>query len=160
MKYVRQVSLGGRIFAVETDAAQLLENYMEGIHQRFASDQEVVSDFENQLGEHLWEWRGAKGLVVRMEDVERAIALLGYGEEATAQTQGRGYDSGKKVFYRSLTNRKIGGVCGGLGEYLNVDPLIFRLIFGIGLLIAFTSFWVYLILWIVTPAKEFPSRNE
>ncbi len=159
MKYVRQVSLGGRIFAVETDAAQRLEEYLDGIRRRFVSDDEVFSDFENQLGEHLWEWRGVKGLVVRTDDVERAIALLGYGEEASAGTQRRGYDSGKKMFYRNLTNRRIGGVCGGLGEYLNVDPLIFRLIFGIGLFIAFASFWVYLILWIVTPAKEFP-HNE
>ncbi len=160
MKYVRQVSLGGRIFSVELDAAQRLEEYLDGIARRFSSDPEVLSDFENQLGEHLWEWRGIKGFVVREEDVTRAIALLGY-EEETQTTQGKTqYDSGKKSFYRNLTDRKIAGVCGGLGEFLNVDPLIFRLIFGIGLFIAFTSFWVYLILWIVTPAKEFPTPTK
>jgi phage shock protein C len=29
---------------------------------------------------------------------------------------------------RSATNRMIGGVCGGLGEYSNIDPTIIRLI--------------------------------
>ena len=34
-----------------------------------------------------------------------------------------------KRLYRSRTQRVIGGVCGGLGEYLSLDPLLVRLIF-------------------------------
>ena len=34
----------------------------------------------------------------------------------------------QKRLYRSVTNRKICGVCGGLGEYFGVDPTIVRLI--------------------------------
>lgn len=33
-----------------------------------------------------------------------------------------------KKLYRSLNNRVLAGVCGGLGEYFNVDPTIVRLI--------------------------------
>ncbi len=33
---------------------------------------------------------------------------------------------GRKL-YRSRTNRKISGVCGGIGEYFNIDPLIIRI---------------------------------
>ena len=47
----------------------------------------------------------------------------------------------QKRLYRSVTNRKICGVCGGLGEYFNIDPtlvrlgwVIFGLTFGTGLL--------------------------
>ena len=32
-----------------------------------------------------------------------------------------------KRLYRSRTNRILAGVCGGIGEYLNVDPVIVRL---------------------------------
>ncbi|MET0779777.1 MAG: PspC domain-containing protein [Candidatus Saccharimonadales bacterium] len=32
-----------------------------------------------------------------------------------------------KKLYRSLTDRKIAGVCGGLGEFFNVDPTLIRL---------------------------------
>ena len=35
----------------------------------------------------------------------------------------------KKKMTRSLNDRMIGGVCGGLGQYLDVDPTIIRLIF-------------------------------
>ncbi len=34
-----------------------------------------------------------------------------------------------KRLYRSRVNRMISGICGGLGEYLNVDPVIIRIIF-------------------------------
>lgn len=37
----------------------------------------------------------------------------------------------KKKLYRSTTDRKIAGVCGGLGEYFNIDPTIIRLIWAI-----------------------------
>ncbi len=33
-----------------------------------------------------------------------------------------------KTLYRSKTNRAIAGVCGGIGEYLNIDPVIVRII--------------------------------
>ena len=59
----------------------------------------------------------------------------------------------EKKIYRSRTNSMIAGVCGGLGEYLNIDPTILRvvavlLIFadGIGLL-------AYLIGWVVIPRR-------
>lgn len=42
----------------------------------------------------------------------------------------------QKRLYRSVTNRKICGVCGGLGEYFNIDPTLIRL--G-GVLLAYVS---------------------
>ena len=46
----------------------------------------------------------------------------------------------------------IGGVCGGLGEYLNVDPTIMRIAFVAGFFLSGTlAFWAYLIMWIVVP---------
>ena len=50
-----------------------------------------------------------------------------------------------KQLYRSRTNRVIFGVCGGLGEYFNFDPVIMRVVFvllcfggGAGILIYYT----------------------
>ena len=39
-------------------------------------------------------------------------------------------DMNRKL-YRSNTNRMICGVCGGIGEYLNVDPTLVRLIWAL-----------------------------
>jgi phage shock protein PspC (stress-responsive transcriptional regulator) len=33
-----------------------------------------------------------------------------------------------KKLYRSTSNRKIAGVCGGIGEYISVDPTVIRLL--------------------------------
>ena len=50
-----------------------------------------------------------------------------------------------KQLYRSRTNRKIAGVCGGLGEYMNLDPTIIRLIWVLLILCAGTGLLAYLI---------------
>lgn len=34
----------------------------------------------------------------------------------------------RKQLYKSFSNRKICGVCGGIGEYFNIDPTVIRLI--------------------------------
>ena len=55
-----------------------------------------------------------------------------------------------KRLYRSGKNRMLGGVCGGLGEGLSVDPTIIRLLW---VLFAFSGIGVllYLIAWIIIP---------
>ncbi|MBE0682795.1 MAG: PspC domain-containing protein [Anaerolineales bacterium] len=59
-----------------------------------------------------------------------------------------------KTLTRSKSNRMIAGVCAGLGDYLNIDPTVVRLLFVLG----FFTFngamlLVYLIMAIVTPEQ-------
>ena len=58
-----------------------------------------------------------------------------------------------KRLYRSVTDRKIAGVCGGLGEYLDVDPTVVRLLAVIaGLATAIIPFLIgYIIAWFIVP---------
>jgi phage shock protein C len=56
-----------------------------------------------------------------------------------------------KRLYRSKTDRMIGGVCGGLAEYFNVDPVIVRLLFLLGLTCVGGTLLAYVIMWIVVP---------
>jgi len=56
--------------------------------------------------------------------------------------------------YRSRTDRKIAGVCGGLAQYLNVDPTVVRIIFLILLLIGGGGLLIYLIIWICAPDED------
>lgn len=60
----------------------------------------------------------------------------------------------KSTLYRSESDRMLGGVCGGLGDYLSLDTTLVRLFFallffgsGIGLL-------AYLALWIIMPSQS------
>jgi len=69
--------------------------------------------------------------------------------------------SGKKLF-RSKTDRMIGGVCGGLGSYLGVDPIIFRFLFVVLLFGADFGFLLYLLMWIIVPeeSQEFATQGQ
>ena len=58
-----------------------------------------------------------------------------------------------KKLYRSNENRWLVGVCGGIGEYCNIDATIIRVLF---ILFSFAmggGILIYLILWIVIPLK-------
>jgi phage shock protein PspC (stress-responsive transcriptional regulator) len=56
-----------------------------------------------------------------------------------------------KRLYRSLTDRKLAGVAGGLAEYFVMDPLLIRLAFVILTLAGGGGVLIYIVLWIVTP---------
>jgi Putative stress-responsive transcriptional regulator len=58
--------------------------------------------------------------------------------------------------YRSINDRIIAGVCGGIGEYFNVDPNIIRIIW---LLVGLTGTGIiaYLLAWVIIP--EEPPRT-
>jgi phage shock protein C len=63
-----------------------------------------------------------------------------------------------RKFYRSRDGRILGGVCAGLGEYLDVDPTLVRVGFVAGTLLGWLVAVpaIYLIMWIVTPEKPLP----
>jgi phage shock protein C len=57
-----------------------------------------------------------------------------------------------KRLYRSRDNRIVAGVCGGLAEHFNVDPIVFRIILVILLLPGgLPGLIPYLILWLIIP---------
>ena len=61
-----------------------------------------------------------------------------------------------KRLYRSNTSRMLGGVCGGMGEYFDVDPTVVRVIAVIlGLASAGWAIIAYIIGWIIIP-EELP----
>jgi phage shock protein PspC (stress-responsive transcriptional regulator) len=56
-----------------------------------------------------------------------------------------------KKLYRSNTNRKLSGVCGGLAEHFDIDPTIIRLIFIFLTLFGGGGLLIYLICALVIP---------
>ena len=57
---------------------------------------------------------------------------------------------------RSRRDKKIGGVCGGFGEYFNVDPTLVRVLWILAVLLGGTGLLLYIILWIVMPLDADP----
>ena len=58
-----------------------------------------------------------------------------------------------KKLYRSTKDRVIGGVCGGLGNYLNIDPVLLRVLWAVFFFIGGMGLLAYSIAWIIMPEE-------
>jgi len=182
MKTTITINLGGIVFHIDDDAYEMLHIYLIAIEKQFTNEnerKEVMSDIEARLSELFKETLGEKRDVIMNDDVSRVIEIMGepeafMDEEAvndsaksgSGHSQKRNYGTkATKRLYRDPDNRILGGVCGGLGAYFNIDPLVFRIILIILLFAGTVGFWIYLILWIAIPeanttAQKLEMRGE
>lgn len=93
------------------------------------------------------------GYLVLLAKMSMNKPLYGKGQNGRRITMKSSGSRGRETprLYRSGKERILGGVCGGLGEYFDVDPVIFRLLFvalafagGLGIIL-------YIIAWIIIP---------
>jgi len=59
-----------------------------------------------------------------------------------------------KRLYRSADQKIIAGVCGGIGEYFEIDPVIVRLIWFVFFLFGGVGVLAYIIAWMIVPLEE------
>ncbi|SHM45460.1 PspC domain-containing protein [Chitinophaga sp. CF418] len=179
MKKIININLAGRLIAIEDSAYEILRQYLDSLTRYFAREEggdEIVSDIESRIAE-LFLDRLKTTHCITDEDVQSVKAAMGTPEqfeEAGEPGQQRQpandpvYDSvrPRKRLYRDPDAKVLGGVCGGLGAYLNVDPVVFRIIFALLAIGGFGSgILVYFILWVVTPeantsAEKLQMRGE
>jgi phage shock protein C len=58
-----------------------------------------------------------------------------------------------KRLYRSRTHKVIGGVAGGIGEYLDIDPVLVRILFIVAFFAGGFGILAYIIAWIIIPEQ-------
>ena len=58
-----------------------------------------------------------------------------------------------KRLHRTNEDRKIAGVCAGLGDYFELDPVFFRLFFLFSILFGGVGLLAYVVLWILMPLR-------
>jgi phage shock protein PspC (stress-responsive transcriptional regulator) len=173
MKKVININFQGRILPIEEIAYEDLKQYIESLRTYFEQEEgkdEIINDIECRVAE-LCEDRLKKGAVcITEQDIDLIITSIGRpadfeaqdGFEANASTntgssqtnsntQTTGDPTYQKRLYRDEQNKVLGGVCAGIANYLNLDPIIIRvlwiLLFGI-------SFFAYLLLWIAVPSTS------
>ncbi|MDY5969908.1 MAG: PspC domain-containing protein [Bacteroidales bacterium] len=59
----------------------------------------------------------------------------------------------RKKLYRTKDDKKIAGVCGGLGRYFNLDATLVRIIFLVLLVGYGSGLLLYLIMWLLMPEQ-------
>jgi len=66
-----------------------------------------------------------------------------------------------KRLYRSSRSKVLGGVCGGLGEYFDIDPTLIRLFAVLALFFSDGAvFLAYIVGWIIMPLEETASPRS
>jgi phage shock protein C len=56
-----------------------------------------------------------------------------------------------KRIYRSRKDKVIGGVCGGLGFYFNIDPVLIRVVWAVLFFAGGIGLLAYILAWIIIP---------
>jgi phage shock protein PspC (stress-responsive transcriptional regulator) len=171
MKKTLTVNLNGRVFNIDEDAYQLLDNYLRNLRIYFRNEEgqaEILADFEARI-EELFSDRVRLGYsVIDIEQVEKVIAQMGRpddfgGNEKEEQNERREknekgktpYITVKKKLYRNPDDKMFAGLCSGLAAYFDWDVLAVRII--VIVLAFFTSLGivpVYLVAWLIIPEAK------
>lgn len=163
VKRTLSAKIGQTVFTIESDAYRILSDYLDDIAARCdkASRKEVLDDVELRVADLLVGWLGNPANVVDTYLVRRAQETIGRPEEfgeLREPTRGgtSARDEGPKRLARSATDKVIGGVCGGLAEFMRIDPTLVRIVTLLFIVFGGLSGWLYLILWAFIPceAKE------
>jgi len=65
-----------------------------------------------------------------------------------------------KRLYLSQRDKKIGGVCGGLAEYLGVDSTLIRVLWIVAAVIFGSGILAYIIAWLLMPQRPYEDDWE
>ncbi|NML20037.1 PspC domain-containing protein [Pseudoflavitalea sp. G-6-1-2] len=181
MKKVININFQGRVIPIEETAFDLLKQYIDSLRSYFAREEgrdEIINDIESRIAE-LFSERLKKGAVcITDDDVNAISASIGRPEDFeednggsstesasasahsgqqqqqhTESASARSYNTGtgRGRLYRNSDDQILGGVCSGLANYVGIDPVVLRILF---VLLIAPLFWVYILLWIVVPAKS------
>ncbi|MBP6287045.1 MAG: PspC domain-containing protein, partial [Ferruginibacter sp.] len=176
MKQVININFQGRVVPIEVTAFELLKNYTESLNRHFANEEgkeEIINDIESRIGE-LFQERISKGATcITDDDVKAIIKSMGNPEDFEAMDDAPGASSasasssrqeqqttsssttstGHKKLFRNENDKILGGVCGGLANYFNIDVVVVRIIFVI-LLFSGIGFLTYIVMWIAVPSSS------
>lgn len=161
------INLAGTLFQIDEEAFGILRDYLQAINNRFRNVQgglETIEDIELRISEIFISQKGVAG-VLSKENVEYMIKILGkpqdfdIGEEEEEQIPPP-FSGQKRRIYRNPDDTVISGVCGGIGAYLNTDPVLFRILFAISALVFGTGFLVYIVLWIAIPQAHTDNQKK
>jgi len=158
------ININGIIFHIEEDAYEVLKKYMTDVKRHFmdsADSLEITTDIENRIAEMFSEVLNAENKQVIIEqDVNAVIGKMGtVADFASAQEEDEGtarhntpkYHNINRRLFRDGEDQLAGGVCAGIANYFNIQPVWIRLLFFFTFFFFGTGLLLYIILWIIIP---------
>lgn len=186
MNEVKKCSISGISFLFEVDAYAELSAYLEELRKQYKGNpdgEEIIADIEARIAELILSTQD-NGRAVALPLVKNIIAQMGSAaeieeESSTAEEPKAPQPHSEQPriprrLYRDAEGGKLGGVCAGLANYFDIDPVWVRLIFFLPLIssLLFTGCWApywlnsmmqnlmgvfalgYLIMWFAVPAAR------
>jgi phage shock protein PspC (stress-responsive transcriptional regulator) len=171
MNKIININLAGRLIPIDESAYDKLRDYLNRLKLFFSREEggdEIVRDMEDRMGE-LFQDKLKKGQpCIMAEDISEMIGIMGSpeqieseaGEEEPAKKTNTGRPAdpvtpgAKAHLTRSRKEKMVGGVCGGLASYFNIDPTIIRIALALITLAWGAGLIVYLLLWAILPESE------
>lgn len=153
------INLGNILFQIDEEAYRVLRNYLQALDIKLRNvpgGSETLEDIESRIAEIFQSQKGMAG-VISKENVESMISIIGEPadfDQFGAEGKDTEFSTRRKTLVRDPEEKIIGGVCGGLGYYLNTDPVWIRILFVIFSLFFGIGFLIYLALWIAIPAAK------
>ena len=165
MKKNITINLCGRLFQIDEDAYELLQQYIESLRSSFGRQEdgeEIVNDIEARISELFAELNQKGIMAITIDHVKDIITRIGKpeqlaGEERTAAKEDNWQDkaraagqsiynnvkartAGKKL-YRNPNDKMVAGVLSGLAAYTGTDTTWWRI--GYALLLVASNFFVF-----------------
>ncbi len=185
MNEIKKCSISGIAFHFEPDAYEELSHYLQELRNQYNENpdgEEIIADIEARIAELILSTQD-NSRTVSLPLVKNIIAQLGSAaeiDEQSSPTEEQPREAKPQEpriprrLYRSAEGAKLGGVCAGLGNYFDIDPVWVRLIFMLPLLssIFFTGSWApywmsqlsgnliglfligYLVMWFAVPTAR------
>ncbi len=167
MEQIKGIILNKKDYKITETAYIMLSDFLNHI-KKTKRDEELLSDIEIQISIIIdMEFESEdKNKVVDTKIVEEVVSVMKENRDIkytfkkriipkNKRTKKRdNFKRKKRRFRRNLSNKIIGGVCAAIGNLLNIDPVIVRILFIIGAFIKGILIPVYIILWILIPSEK------
>jgi len=156
MKKTININLAGFVFYIDEDAYEALQKYLNNIRTYLGNTEgkdEIIDDIESRIAELFSE---KQKQVITLTEVNEVIEVMGQPEDYMSEEEPeekKSYQQSSKRLYRDPDSTVLGGVCSGVGHYLNIDAVWIRLIF-LAMVWSGVSILFYFILWAIIPKAE------
>ncbi|MCH1539607.1 MAG: PspC domain-containing protein [Flavobacteriaceae bacterium] len=159
------IHLAHTLFHIDSDAYDLLKNYLNKLEKSFKNTegkQEILEDIEVRIAELFSQYAIRDGYVISVQNTTDVIKTLGSPEDISEDNNSDDSSESdiQKKLYRDGEENILGGVASGLGYYFGIERIYVRLI----LLFLFLSsvggvLFIYILLWALLPVAKTTSEK-
>jgi phage shock protein PspC (stress-responsive transcriptional regulator) len=165
MEKIITVNIHNKEYKLTESALRLLEEY-NGFIKRTIKDAEKIYDIEIQISVVIDMELGEKGkegivdtdiikeVIKVLRDNQTVLYEISEPKKKRYEQKNSGYAYKNSDIKRDTKNAILGGVCSGLANKFEIDPLVIRILFIVLTVFFGVFFFVYIVLWVVVPEDK------